>query len=235
MAERPPGKVIVVMPAMNAARTLEQTVQAIPREWVDEIILVDDASSDDTVELARRLPLHAGLAPAQRRLRRQPEDVLPRGAAARRRRRGDAASRRPVRARADRQHGRADPGRAGPTSCWARASRVPGMALANGMPRWKYVVNRALTDGGEPDHGHRADRGPHGLPGLLAAAADDRAVPAQLGRLQLRLRAADAGGPLRHADRGGARRAGATSRRRPRWACAAASSTASRRSGRACG
>ncbi len=58
MAERPPGKVIVVMPARNAARTLEQTYSAIPREWVDEIILVDDKSTDDTVDVARRLPLH---------------------------------------------------------------------------------------------------------------------------------------------------------------------------------
>jgi glycosyltransferase involved in cell wall biosynthesis len=55
---RPPGKVIVVMPARNAARTLEQTYSAVPREWVDEIILVDDKSTDDTVDVARRLPLH---------------------------------------------------------------------------------------------------------------------------------------------------------------------------------
>src|SRR3954464_11916785 len=54
---RPPGKVIVVMPAWNAARTLERTVSAIPPNWVDEIILVDDKSSDDTVTVARTLPL----------------------------------------------------------------------------------------------------------------------------------------------------------------------------------
>ena len=47
------GKVIVVMPAMNAAATLERTVAAIPRDWVDEVILVDDPSTDETVRLAR--------------------------------------------------------------------------------------------------------------------------------------------------------------------------------------
>jgi glycosyltransferase involved in cell wall biosynthesis len=56
--ERRDGKVIVVMPALNAARTLERTVSSIPRDWVDDIILVDDKSTDDTVELARELPMH---------------------------------------------------------------------------------------------------------------------------------------------------------------------------------
>src|SRR4051794_39075084 len=46
------------MPARNAERTLERTVSAIPEEWVDEIILVDDSSTDATVDLARKLPLH---------------------------------------------------------------------------------------------------------------------------------------------------------------------------------
>jgi glycosyltransferase involved in cell wall biosynthesis len=52
------AKIVVVMPARNAARTLEQTVSAIPTDVVDEIILVDDGSTDGTLEVARRLPLH---------------------------------------------------------------------------------------------------------------------------------------------------------------------------------
>jgi glycosyltransferase involved in cell wall biosynthesis len=48
-------RVIVVMPAYNAARTLEQTSREVPREIVDEVLLVDDGSSDETVTLARRL------------------------------------------------------------------------------------------------------------------------------------------------------------------------------------
>ena len=51
------AKVVVVMPARNAARTLERTVAAIPRDWVDEVILVDDKSTDDTVAVARGLPV----------------------------------------------------------------------------------------------------------------------------------------------------------------------------------
>jgi glycosyltransferase involved in cell wall biosynthesis len=50
-------KVIVVMPAYNAEKTLERTLEDIPREWVDEIILVDDSSRDRTVEIARCLGL----------------------------------------------------------------------------------------------------------------------------------------------------------------------------------
>jgi len=50
-------KVVVVMPAYNAEKTLERTLDDIPRDWVDEIILVDDASRDGTVELAHKLGL----------------------------------------------------------------------------------------------------------------------------------------------------------------------------------
>ncbi|MBX3102101.1 MAG: glycosyltransferase family 2 protein [Bacteroidetes bacterium] len=48
-------KVVVVMPAYNAAQTLEKTLREVPKEIVDEVILVDDQSRDNTVEEARRL------------------------------------------------------------------------------------------------------------------------------------------------------------------------------------
>src|SRR5688572_30464320 len=48
-------KVVVVLPAYNAGRTLEPTFLAIPRDCVDDVVLVDDGSSDDTVEVARTL------------------------------------------------------------------------------------------------------------------------------------------------------------------------------------
>lgn len=48
-------KVIVVLPAYRAALTLEQTYREIPFDLVDEVVLVDDKSPDDTVEVARRL------------------------------------------------------------------------------------------------------------------------------------------------------------------------------------
>lgn len=50
-------KIVIVMPAYNAEKTLERTLADIDRSWVDEIILVDDGSSDGTVELARHLGL----------------------------------------------------------------------------------------------------------------------------------------------------------------------------------
>ena len=50
-------KVIVVMPAYNAEKTLERTIRDIPAGSVDEVILVDDCSKDGTVALARKLGL----------------------------------------------------------------------------------------------------------------------------------------------------------------------------------
>jgi glycosyltransferase involved in cell wall biosynthesis len=50
-------KVVAVLPAFRAEKTLERTVREIPPDVVDEIVLVDDASSDNTVELSSRLGL----------------------------------------------------------------------------------------------------------------------------------------------------------------------------------
>jgi len=50
-------KIVVVMPAYNAAKTLRLTYDAIPKEDVDHMILVDDASRDETLQVARELKL----------------------------------------------------------------------------------------------------------------------------------------------------------------------------------
>ena len=51
-------KIVVVLPAYNAARTLRQTYDEIPHDIVDDIILTDDGSRDDTVAQARELGIH---------------------------------------------------------------------------------------------------------------------------------------------------------------------------------
>jgi glycosyltransferase involved in cell wall biosynthesis len=50
-------KIIVVLPAYNAAKTIEKTVKDIPPGSYDEVILVDDASKDDTAQIAKKLNL----------------------------------------------------------------------------------------------------------------------------------------------------------------------------------
>lgn len=51
-------RIAVILPAYNAARTLERTVAEIPRDIVDDIILTDDASRDNTATLSRELGIH---------------------------------------------------------------------------------------------------------------------------------------------------------------------------------
>jgi len=60
------GKVVVVMPAYNAARTLAATVAEMPDNCADEVILVDDGSTDDTVARARELGLMVVVHPENR-------------------------------------------------------------------------------------------------------------------------------------------------------------------------
>ncbi|MBI5882890.1 MAG: glycosyltransferase family 2 protein [Elusimicrobia bacterium] len=53
-----PVKIIAVLPAYNAEKTLEKTLNDIPKGSVSEVILVDDCSKDGTVALSRKLGLH---------------------------------------------------------------------------------------------------------------------------------------------------------------------------------
>lgn len=59
-------KVVVVMPAYNAEKTLEQTYSEMPHEFVDEVILVDDASRDDTAAVAQKLGIQTIIHPENR-------------------------------------------------------------------------------------------------------------------------------------------------------------------------
>jgi glycosyltransferase involved in cell wall biosynthesis len=142
--KRPPGKIVVVMPAYNAARTLQRTVQAIPMDWVDEIILVDDNSTDETVALARTLPVHViwhphnvGYGGNQKTcyleaLRRDADVVVMLHPD------GQYEPQLIPRMVTPILRGEAD---------LVLGSRLaePGAALAGGMPRYKYVCNRVLT------------------------------------------------------------------------------------------
>ncbi len=138
-----PAKVIVVMPAYNAARTLERTYNDIPREIVDRIILVDDVSRDETVEIAQRLGLkvivhiqNKGYGGNQKtcylEALRDGADVV-------------------VMLHPDYQYdSRLIPQLIAPIlegkADLVLGSRFLGSgALAGGMPLWKYVANRFLT------------------------------------------------------------------------------------------
>jgi glycosyltransferase involved in cell wall biosynthesis len=135
-------KIVVVLPAYNAEKTLEATVRELP-DLVDETILVDDYSTDQTVAVARRLGLsvhehdrNRGYGGNQKTCYTQ---ALARGA--------DVV----VMTHPDYQYS--------PLLVTAMASMVAygvydlslgsrilgGGALRGGMPRYKYVANRALT------------------------------------------------------------------------------------------
>lgn len=59
-------RLVVVLPAYNAARTLQKTYEELPHEIIDQVILVDDASSDETAEMARRLGIRTFIHPKNR-------------------------------------------------------------------------------------------------------------------------------------------------------------------------
>lgn len=60
------ARVVVVLPAYNAAKTLEVTYADIPHDVVDEVLLVDDASHDETVAVAKNLGIKTFIHPENR-------------------------------------------------------------------------------------------------------------------------------------------------------------------------
>lgn len=136
-------KVIVVMPAYNAARTLRMTWEAIPHEWVDLVILVDDHSRDETLDVARELSLdivahshNVGYGGNQKTCY---VEALRRGA--------DVV----VMLHPDGQYdpilipSLVRPIVAGEADMVLGSRFLSGGTLAGGMPRYKYVANRFLT------------------------------------------------------------------------------------------
>ena len=136
-------RVVIVMPAYNAARTLGKTIGELPGDIVDDIIVVDDASRDDTVAVARSLGVHTLVHPRNQGYGGNQKtcyaEALSRGA--------DIV----VMLHPDYQYD--------PRLVTAMASliatgvydvvlgsRIIGNgAIRGGMPRYKYVCNRFLT------------------------------------------------------------------------------------------
>jgi glycosyltransferase involved in cell wall biosynthesis len=136
-------RVIVVMPAYNAAQTLVRTYSDIPAGVVDHVILVDDLSRDDTVSIAKLLDLqvvvhrqNTGYGGNQKTCY---DTALAEGAEV------------VVMLHPDYQY---DATRIpdliapilGGEADMMLGSRFLGDPLAGGMPRWKYVANRFLTE-----------------------------------------------------------------------------------------
>ena len=142
-AELAGRRVVVVMPAYNAEKTLERTLADVPREWADEIILVDDASTDGTADLARRLGLRIVAHPRNRGYGGNQKtcyrEALADGAEA------------VVMIHPDHQY---DPRvipdlvvpiLAGESDAVFGSRMLGGRPLEGGMPRWKYYANVFLT------------------------------------------------------------------------------------------
>jgi glycosyltransferase involved in cell wall biosynthesis len=135
-------RVVIVMPAYNAARTLERTYADIPHSLVDHMILVDDVSNDETVEIAKHLGLEVivhrqnlGYGGNQKtcydRALEWGADVV-------------------VMLHPDYQYDATRiPELVAPIVAGERdlmlGSRFLGDPIAGGMPRWKYISNRFLT------------------------------------------------------------------------------------------
>jgi glycosyltransferase involved in cell wall biosynthesis len=134
--------VVVVMPAYNAAKTLERTYADIPHDLVDKIILVDDVSHDETVEVAKQLGLDVIVHRQNKGYGGNQKTCYDAALA--------AGAQVVVMLHPDYQY---DATRIpaliapilGAEKDLMLGSRFLGDPLAGGMPRWKYVSNRFLT------------------------------------------------------------------------------------------
>jgi glycosyltransferase involved in cell wall biosynthesis len=138
-------KIIVVMPAYNAARTLRMTYEeVIEQEIVDKIILVDDASHDETSAIARSLPLTEVYVHQQNRGYGANQKTCYRMALS-------AGADIVIMVHPDYQYTpRLIPAMAalignGLYHCVLGSRILGGYALKGGMPVWKYLANRFLT------------------------------------------------------------------------------------------
>ncbi|MGZ5040709.1 MAG: glycosyltransferase family 2 protein [Usitatibacter sp.] len=140
-------KLVVVMPAYNAAGTLELTFNDMPKGLVDEVILVDDRSRDETLEVAKRLGITKLHVHAENRGYGANQKTCYQAALAEN---ADIV----VMLHPDYQYepklltamaGMVASGVYGVVLGSRILGSGPGGALAGGMPAWKYVANRALT------------------------------------------------------------------------------------------
>jgi glycosyltransferase involved in cell wall biosynthesis len=135
-------RVVIVMPAYNAARTLERTYADIPHAIVDRIILVDDVSRDQTVDIAKQLGLDVIIHSQNRGYGGNQKTCYDAALAAE----ADIV----VMLHPDYQYDATRiPALIAPIAAGERdlmlGSRFLGDPLAGGMPRWKYLSNRFLT------------------------------------------------------------------------------------------
>jgi len=137
------ARIVIVLPAYNAARTLEKTYADIPKERVHKIILVDDVSQDQTVEVARALGLSVVIHIQNRGYGGNQKtcyiEALKEGAEV------------VVMLHPDHQYDSklvpelVEPILAGKADMVMGSRILNGRALEGGMPFWKYLANRALT------------------------------------------------------------------------------------------
>ncbi len=135
-------RLVIVMPAYNAARTLERTYADIPHELVHKIILVDDVSRDETVEIARQLGLDVIIHTQNRGYGGNQKTCYDAALA--------AGADIVVMLHPDYQYDATRiPALIEPIAAGGRdlmlGSRFLGDPRAGGMPIWKFVSNRALT------------------------------------------------------------------------------------------